>query len=56
MLNVLEGFPLTDEHIAQLYDSIDRNGDGMVEFDEFLNSFEIIDTDPDSVPMEITSS
>jgi Ca2+-binding EF-hand superfamily protein len=42
-LNVLLECPLSDLQIQELHRSIDRDGDGMIDYDEFLTSFEVVD-------------
>ena len=35
---------LTEEQIEHLMRAIDRNGDGELSYNEFLNAFKIVDT------------
>jgi Ca2+-binding EF-hand superfamily protein/diadenosine tetraphosphatase ApaH/serine/threonine PP2A family protein phosphatase len=46
-LNVLLSNPLTDEQIKTLHQHIDKDKDGFISYDEFLDSFNIVDTSPD---------
>lgn len=44
-LNILLAHPLTDEQIKTLHQHIDKDKDGFISYEEFLDSFSIVDTD-----------
>lgn len=41
-LNVLKDYPLSDLQIKQLFKYIDKDGNGKIEYAEFLSSFEVM--------------
>jgi Ca2+-binding EF-hand superfamily protein len=43
-LNKVFNMMLTEEQIEHLMRAIDRNGDGELSYNEFLNAFKIVDT------------
>lgn len=43
-LNVLLSNPLTDEQIKILHEYIDKDKDGFISYEEFLDSFSVVDT------------
>jgi Ca2+-binding EF-hand superfamily protein/diadenosine tetraphosphatase ApaH/serine/threonine PP2A family protein phosphatase len=43
-LNVLLSNPLTDEQIKILHQHIDKDKDGFISYEEFLDSFKVVDT------------
>jgi Ca2+-binding EF-hand superfamily protein len=38
---------LSSDQIKQLYDTIDRDQNGVIDYEEFLHSFEVVDTAED---------
>ena len=47
-LNILLAHPLTEDQIKTLHQHIDKDNDGLISYDEFLDSFSIVDTDDSS--------
>ena len=43
-LEIFKKYSLTDGQIEELYKMIDSDNNGVIDYDEFLHSFEIIDT------------
>lgn len=50
LLNDLVKEPLTETQIKELYNALDTNKDGLVDYDEFLLSFQVVDTGSDARP------
>jgi Ca2+-binding EF-hand superfamily protein len=44
LLNTSLEFPLTDEQVESLLLALDKNGDGVLSYEEFIAGFHVVDT------------